>query len=827
MPRLNLRGRSIQVGILLSFCLFFSIGLFAAYTFINRQFSPDNLPKDDRPISRRLFATGQVYYVDPNGSDTNAGTVSAPFKTITKGASVLTPGSTLRVRPGTYQEMLSGKIPGGTSWDNPVIIMADDPGNRPIIKTPPSDPGCYNTSPPPFPTGVTCYQITLQFGGTGTYAPASQSFIKMTGFVIDGSTASIDAVKITNGAHDIWLDNMEVKNGWYQGILITNEASINNRLTNLHVHHNGTKTPIYRADGTIHNSELLHNIYISTSNNLLENSEIDNAAGHGIHNYGGTPSNNTYRNNYVHHNKRGIGVYIGSNNQVHNNLVYANGSYGVYVDYGAQNTKAHHNTVVESSSFGMAFFSGNTQAYNNIVTKSGLYGISVGSAGTTDLKNNLLFNNGSNGASSIGTYPNGHAVAPTQSGNITGKDPQFTAYGSDFTLKSGSPAIDAGIAVNEVTADKTGKARPLGSAYDVGAYEWGEAPTPTPLPGSSTSTLSTPQSASGSSVAVSQASASNSGSSAPSYVSSPIPYATASPKPKTTSKPTPKSTAKPESSASTPTPVREVTPEPLKIHSSGLADIRTSQARLTVNANHGVKVTLEYGPDTNYGKKVEGKDMLALQSLTMTGLQAGTIYHFKVSLVDALGQTVVSEDQTFTTAEVSLADDEVQLPPPMVKKVEVGGRIIVPLEKLTLVSGRALIKLSGMVKDLPPGSTVVSELHSRGAAVNEASISPDGSWSLKINVIKLKPGAHSVKVFSKDSHGNVSPSVEVLNFTVEQSFLGEKLPTPLLILLNDLEALSLWLWSLLALLAICIVLLAQKAWYLRQKSKEEITLWRG
>ena len=52
------------------------------------------------------LAAGSVYYVSPTGSDTNAGTASAPFKTFAKANSVLTAGASLYIYAGTYNEQL-------------------------------------------------------------------------------------------------------------------------------------------------------------------------------------------------------------------------------------------------------------------------------------------------------------------------------------------------------------------------------------------------------------------------------------------------------------------------------------------------------------------------------------------------------------------------------------------------------------------------------------------------------------------------------------------------------------------------------------------------
>ncbi|NHZ73692.1 MAG: hypothetical protein GWP16_04390, partial [Nitrospirae bacterium] len=47
----------------------------------------------------------------------------------------------------------------------------------------------------------------------------------------------------------------------------------------------------------------------------------------------------------------------------------------------------------------------------------------------------------------------------------------FTDPTRDFHLREGSPALDSGETLTEVLADLEGTPRPLGSAFDIGAYE--------------------------------------------------------------------------------------------------------------------------------------------------------------------------------------------------------------------------------------------------------------------------------------------------------------------------------------------------------------------
>jgi hypothetical protein len=61
-------------------------------------------------------ASAATYYVATNGSDSNSGTISQPFRTIGKGTSNLKSGDTLYIRGGTYNEIILGyDVPAGAS----------------------------------------------------------------------------------------------------------------------------------------------------------------------------------------------------------------------------------------------------------------------------------------------------------------------------------------------------------------------------------------------------------------------------------------------------------------------------------------------------------------------------------------------------------------------------------------------------------------------------------------------------------------------------------------------------------------------------------------
>ena len=56
--------------------------------------------------------TSTQYYVATNGSDSNPGTQSAPWKTIQKAMNSATAGSTVNIKGGTYYEILNVNVSG-------------------------------------------------------------------------------------------------------------------------------------------------------------------------------------------------------------------------------------------------------------------------------------------------------------------------------------------------------------------------------------------------------------------------------------------------------------------------------------------------------------------------------------------------------------------------------------------------------------------------------------------------------------------------------------------------------------------------------------------
>jgi len=72
-----------------------------------------------------------TYYVSTTGSDTNAGTSAAPWKTLQHAADTVAAGDVVRVAPGEYDKFT---ITTSGNASNYITFEAENPGNKPRIK---------------------------------------------------------------------------------------------------------------------------------------------------------------------------------------------------------------------------------------------------------------------------------------------------------------------------------------------------------------------------------------------------------------------------------------------------------------------------------------------------------------------------------------------------------------------------------------------------------------------------------------------------------------------------------------------------------------------
>ena len=289
--------------------------------------------------------------------------------------------------------------------------------------------------------------VTVQNPGTANVSYQIlfnlKSYITIDGLILNGQNEVGFGISFQD-SHHIRLQNMEVGNNRGQGILLGTAAATDNcEFFNLNVHHNGSDCDTGVLAGPC------HGIYFSGTGHLFEGGIYHHNSSAGIVGYS-NPTNATVRKIRSYNNGQGFDMIGGSGNKIYNNIAYNN------------------------SLFGVRLSSTGVQLFNNTIYANP-QGIVLLTAGSMVVRNNIVHLNGTN--------ING--TNATMSNNLT-VDPKFINAGAfNFQLQPISPAINAGTSTAPtVTTDFLDIARPNGTAYDIGAYEYvpagGGGPTGVP-----------------------------------------------------------------------------------------------------------------------------------------------------------------------------------------------------------------------------------------------------------------------------------------------------------------------------------------------------------
>jgi hypothetical protein len=185
-------------------------------------------------------STGTTFYVSTSGSDSNPGTLTAPWRTIQKALNVLSPGQRALVRGGTYAEDLLMCRSGTASAP---ITVAAYPGETAVLHA-------ASTSGNTYPVQIT------------------GSYFRLGGFVIENALGTSDAnVYMYGGANHIELSGNEIRYGQDQGVFADNTTS-NLQMLGNRIHDNGWNH--------LQGQHQSHGIYIEGGNDLLANNVIYN-----------------------------------------------------------------------------------------------------------------------------------------------------------------------------------------------------------------------------------------------------------------------------------------------------------------------------------------------------------------------------------------------------------------------------------------------------------------------------------------------------------------------------------------------------------------------
>lgn len=227
-----------------------------------------------------------TYYISPSGSDSNPGTINAPFASMAKAYLVVKPGDLIYVRGGNYYVSTQLNLNKSGTSEKPFRIWAY-PGEKPV-------------------------------------------------FNADGFTVEPSWVLRFSDASYWHIKGFEIKNNPHGGAIYIGDNSNNNIIENNNVHHNGNQSS-WAGTGIV--------MYGNPSNNLIlnndshNNKDIDNGDGDGLAGCS-TGNGNILRGNRVWNNSDdGIDLFNTNDNQeggillVENNWAWDNGYNSDHVPY--------------------------------------------------------------------------------------------------------------------------------------------------------------------------------------------------------------------------------------------------------------------------------------------------------------------------------------------------------------------------------------------------------------------------------------------------------------------------------------------------------------
>jgi parallel beta-helix repeat protein len=441
-------------------------------------YGPLESPTNTATATPTVPQTGMTYYVSTNGNDASSGGQSAPWRTIQKAANIASKGDTIIVLAGNYPERVK-------------ISRSGEAGKS----------------------------ITFQAQGTVITKgfTLTANYVTIRGFEItDTPNASTDGWGIWVSGDYCLIENNYVHYATRGGIVlfyIPGQQAAN--------------------DCIVRNNRLYRNaltgIEIHGQNNLVEGNEIWGTIQHhpkwtspptwvdadGIRFHG---SGHVFRNNYIHDILYGIPENI--NPHIDCFQTFTDGNY----KQPASNILFEQNTCVNmqaqsSQEVGKAFMlenasgltirnnilrayrviqginSNNLTIVNNVLTNrldiptsSHPSIISLTNTPNSFIKNNIFFDPllhviyFDDSVSQQGVNMGHNNIYRSNGINITGTaypndlwnvNPMFVnPAGGNFRLQAVSPLINKGITLSMVKVDFDGKARPQGSAYEIGAYEW-------------------------------------------------------------------------------------------------------------------------------------------------------------------------------------------------------------------------------------------------------------------------------------------------------------------------------------------------------------------
>jgi hypothetical protein len=395
-------------------------------------------------------AQGQIYYVDKGGSDTTGdGSLLKPWASIIYAATQVQAGDTVLINPGTYQ--------GG--------IYVDSSGT-------PSAPITFRANGPSV--------IIEKSGGVrDAFYIENADYIVVEGLTIQHATRA--GMRLSYANH-MTIRNCTFANNGTWGLFtdFSDYTLVEDSESYGAVEQHGIYISNSSDYPTIRRNRLHHN----NACGLHMNGDIS-MGGDGIISYGLVEGNIIYENGAG--GGSGINMDGVTHTMVRNNLLYNNHASGISLykidgGSGSHDNQVYNNTILVASDGRWAINipgaeDTNNQLYNNILYNAHSWHGSISIASPTlpgfasdfNVVMNRLSSDDGDSSMSLTAWQalgyDAHSIIATPAQLFV------NPAAADYHLKAGSPAVDHGVTLTQVTQDLEGNQRPAGAAFDIGAYE--------------------------------------------------------------------------------------------------------------------------------------------------------------------------------------------------------------------------------------------------------------------------------------------------------------------------------------------------------------------
>ena len=466
-------------------------------------------------------AVGVTYVVSPAGVDTNPGSPSQPWRTITRALRADSPagaGDTVLVKAGRYDENVVNTRSGAAG--KPLVITGE--------------------------SGTNVHPVKDQGWAGGVFATNGTHDLVIQNLTLIADTATVWAGIALSDVHNVVVQSNTTTGSWASGIILFPSAGagnvtngnvkiLNNTLKDVNVM--TTKTGLLggalcQVGGVTKKCDQESLSVWGVDGFEVAYNTIDGGSKEGLDVKDGARNGSVHDNDISHQariSSTGAGLYgagggpalyiDGGNAELFNVDVYANKIHdnfgdGIVVSDEVAAGPTHDVRVYDNVVYNNASASGSgplnscltatngvTQiTFENNTCHNNAYSIWVQTAwaGTPNgimFRNNLIsasrkdavsFISGSNLSLVNNLITPAAFSAANATVNTSNKGVAAVAFANaaagDFHLAAGSAAIDAGTATQFALKDSAGGTRPVGAANDVGAFEFGAAPGQPPTP---------------------------------------------------------------------------------------------------------------------------------------------------------------------------------------------------------------------------------------------------------------------------------------------------------------------------------------------------------